>query len=149
MQGEQANIMWKPFTYLMVSVAIFLVTVGQTQAHQRTGMRYVAPHGFDAGNCDLPSQPCRTIEYALTQATKAEEIRVLGGIYVFDDTYLEWLFDPIITVRGGYADNGHFDVWDPGHNPSYLVGVSKEYNDLLTSQLEKQRNVRRRGDILS
>lgn len=43
---------------------------------------YVSAKGSDAGNCGVPTSPCRTFAYALTQTNASGEIKVLDpGFY--------------------------------------------------------------------
>ena len=43
--------------------------------------QFVATTGVDTGFCTDSAQPCRTITYALTQASDGTEIRVAAGVY--------------------------------------------------------------------
>jgi hypothetical protein len=43
--------------------------------------QFVAPSGADAGLCTDSAQPCKTINYALSQAVDGGEIRVAAGVY--------------------------------------------------------------------
>lgn len=42
---------------------------------------FVAPSGTDTGFCTDSAQPCKTINYALSQAVDGGEIRVAAGVY--------------------------------------------------------------------
>src|SRR5918994_1729461 len=75
-------------------------------AHEgETPIHYVAENGEDVGACDQPSTPCRTIEYALTQAQKGDQVLVAAGSYRFhpeDPAEVVTLLSPMVPVRGGY-----------------------------------------------
>ena len=43
--------------------------------------RYVATTGIDTGNCINPSSPCKTITYAIGQASDGETVHVAAGTY--------------------------------------------------------------------
>ena len=47
--------------------------------------RYVSSDGIDAGKCDNPSTPCKSVSYAGLQSNKGDRIRVAAGNYVIDD----------------------------------------------------------------
>jgi hypothetical protein len=43
--------------------------------------QFVAPSGTDTGSCTDSAQPCKTINYALSQAVDGAEMRVAAGVY--------------------------------------------------------------------
>ncbi|MEZ4680987.1 MAG: choice-of-anchor Q domain-containing protein [Caldilineaceae bacterium] len=43
--------------------------------------QFVAPNGTDSGTCTEATQPCKTINYAVSQAVDGTEIRVAAGLY--------------------------------------------------------------------
>ena len=98
----------------------------EAAAHEgETPVHYVAESGEDAGSCDHPSTPCRTIEYALTKADKGDEVLVAEGSYQFypeDPAEVVMLLSPIVTVRGGYSAEDDFARQTPGDNPTVLIG---------------------------
>lgn len=95
-------------------------------AHEgATPVHYVAESGEDAGSCEHPSAPCRTIEYALTKADKGDEVLVAKGSYQFypeDPAEVVMLLSPIVTVRGGYSAADGFARQTPADNPTVLIG---------------------------
>ena len=65
--------------------------------------RYVSEDGIDAGKCDDPSAPCKSISYAGLQSNKGDRIRVAAGNYVIDDIdTLFYLLSDLVPVEGGY-----------------------------------------------
>ena len=65
---------------LLILLALFWPVL--TFAHGDTEKPlYVAETGADAGSCDLPESPCRSIGYALSRAGKGAQIRVASGTY--------------------------------------------------------------------
>jgi choice-of-anchor B domain-containing protein len=95
-------------------------------AHEgETPIHYVAENGEDVGACDHPSTPCRTIEYALTQAQKGDQVLVAAGSYRFhpeDPAEVVSLLSPMVVVRGGYSADNDFARHSPTANPTVLIG---------------------------
>lgn len=50
-------------------------------AHLFIPRQFVAPTGTDSGFCTEAAQPCKTINYALSQAVVGGEIRIAAGLY--------------------------------------------------------------------
>ena len=52
------------------------------QAHSGDSpIRFVSSKGLDEGVCNNPSFPCKSIEYAVNQATKGDKVHVAEGVY--------------------------------------------------------------------
>jgi len=84
--------------------------------------RYVSPSGDDIGDCTNPSSPCRTLQYAVGQATTGDEIRVSTGVYtdvhrMANITQVVYL-DRSLVVRGGYSSD--FSAVEPDLYPTTL-----------------------------
>ncbi len=95
-------------------------------------LRYVAREGDDSGDCTLPVRPCRTIEYALSQAGKGDEVRVGGGIYAVDDLEnLLLVIGGAVEVSGGFDRFDHFLAQDREANPTTLTAVPLALSDRL------------------
>ncbi len=74
--------------------------------------RYVAITGTDGGACSTPASACRTIQYAVDQATRGDEILVASGIYTGVQTrngvpQIAYISETV-TIRGGYNANNSF-----------------------------------------
>ena len=98
-------------------------------------VRYVAQEGDDQGDCALPVRPCRTVQYALGQAGKGDEIRVASGTYALEDTgdSLE-IVASAVEVRGGYDRFDHFIRQSSSGNRTVLTGVPVAMRGALEAQ---------------
>jgi hypothetical protein len=68
---------------LVVSAMTFgLVAVTASVASASPGTWYVSPTGSDTTSCTSSASPCKTIQYALSQATSPGTINVAAGTYV-------------------------------------------------------------------
>lgn len=69
--------------YLVVGFAVIVATLYSQGliAHAASTMRYVATSGIDSGSCDSKSTPCRTIQYAIGQASSGDTVNVASGTY--------------------------------------------------------------------
>ena len=96
--------------------------------------RYVSEDGIDAGKCDDPSAPCKSISYAGLQSNKGDRIRVAAGNYVIDDIdTLFYLLSDLVPVEGGYDRELAFE--DPNSiNITRLTGVPLEFADKLSEK---------------
>ena len=117
-----------------VSAALFAATVlavGVAAADEGT-IRYVTEQGRDKGDCSLPVQPCRTIAYALSVASKGDAVRVAAGAYrveTAEDVFE--LASGALDVQGGFDRFDHFLTQSPTANPTFLAGVPPQYRDRL------------------
>ena len=96
--------------------------------------RYVCITGTNTGNCTDSGSPCRTVQYAVDQASEGSVIKVASGLYtgVHGRTTNAPLEEPTIvtqvvyitksvTIQGGYTTiNGFADPPDPIANPTTL-----------------------------
>ncbi|MCX6047940.1 MAG: hypothetical protein NT075_22805 [Chloroflexi bacterium] len=55
--------------------------VAIASAHLFMPRQFVAPSGVDTGFCTDSAQPCKTINYAMSQAVDGGEIRIAAGLY--------------------------------------------------------------------
>lgn len=83
---------------LLVLAALFLATIAAAAAAPQATTRYVALSGTNAGNCSNPAAPCRTIQYAHSQASSGDTIQVAGGVYVENVT-----LSKSVTLQGASA----------------------------------------------
>lgn len=80
----------------------------------------VSQDGIDAGQCQDPAAPCRSIEYALQQVGKNGRVNVAGGTYE--------LVDPANVV---YMLSGAIQVRGSDKQRTNLVGVPHQFADDL------------------
>lgn len=87
------------------------------EVNHTPGDRYVATTGgaIDTlNNCLVLASPCRTVAYAVGQATSGDVVEVATGTYNEYDVTL----NKDITLRGGYSAD--FSTWDPDDYPTIL-----------------------------
>jgi len=82
--------------------------------------RYVASSGNDTGDCSSAASPCRTIQYAVNEASSGDTILVAQGMYTYNQAAdpCTFLYDPgigkdgravvcivdkVLTILGGYS----------------------------------------------
>ena len=96
--------------------------------------RYVSSDGIDAGKCDNPSTPCKSVSYAGLQSNKGDRIRVAAGNYVVDDVdTLFYLLSDLVPVEGEYDRESAFE--EPNSkNITRLSGVPLEFADKLAEK---------------
>ena len=116
--------------------ALLLLLCGLAWGHgEHEVPRYVAPQGKDAGDCELPVRPCRTIQYAQTVAGKGDRILVATGTYpvrTAQDVFM--LTGGMLDVQGGFDRFDHFARQAPAVNQTTLVGVPVEFRQQLRDQ---------------
>lgn len=97
--------------------------------------RYVAPTGADIGDCTSPASPCRTIQYAVDQASSGDRILVAAGIYTYQstvdscprgDTFLQTravicFIDKRLSILGGYLPS-NWSWANPTENLTVIDG---------------------------
>ncbi len=95
-------------------------------AHLFIPRQFVAPNGTDSGFCTESTQPCKTINYAISQAVDGTEIRVAAGLYAEQIQ----LSKPI-SLTGGFTTSN----WVTPNlvaNPTILDG-QKSYRPLTVN----------------
>jgi len=88
---------------------------------------HVALSGTDVAGCGDIASPCRTVQYAVNQASCGATIKVATGVYtdihpLFNDTsvYTQVLAIPTsLTIIGGYT-TADWNTSDPDANPTTL-----------------------------
>ncbi len=90
----------------LVLVTLIGLSVDTATAAPSAATRYVlGDSGTDSGNCTSPNNPCRTIQYALVQASEGDTIRVAKGLMPF--TYAGAIsIDKSVTLEGGWGAVG-------------------------------------------
>lgn len=97
--------------------------------------RFVAPTGADEGRCDNPVRACKSIAYAVRQASKGDRVLVAEGHYrVTSAEDLFYLTGKLVPVLGGFNRFDHFLDQAPQVNPTILTGVPASY----VAQLQQQ-----------
>ncbi len=91
------------------------------QGIQGDPTRYVAPTGNDSGSCTNPAAPCRTVQYAVNQATAGDEVLIATGVYTPGGQGQVVLLNKSVTLRGGYT-TADWQTFDPVANPTILDG---------------------------
>ena len=107
-----------------------------TLAHSEHGKsRFVANEGVDKGKCDLVLRPCKTIFYAVTQASKGDKVLVASGSYpIGSSEELFYLKSALVPVYGGYNRFDHYQNQSPDINPTLLQGIPQEMAAALRAQ---------------
>ena len=116
-----------------VAPSLLLLLFGLAWGHgEHEVPRHVSPQGKDAGNCELPVRPCRTIQYAQSVAGKGDRILVATGTYpvrTAQDVFM--LTSGMLDVQGGFDRFDHFARQAPDRNRTTLVGVPLEFRQRL------------------
>lgn len=103
------------------------------QAHGNHHLYYVAANGRDEGDCDVPSQPCRSIAYAIARAeqtsAKDAELYIAGGEYRLSDADVQALMRGLFSVQASFSDA--YNIIDDGLFASFVYGPSVFYRDTL------------------
>lgn len=96
--------------HLMLSLGVALAALiglfallGNPSSHvvAQSTLRYVSPEGEDKPSCTSPSDPCRTVQYAIRQAEPGDEIRVATGVYTATHEPVASV-DKSLLLRGGW-----------------------------------------------
>lgn len=106
------------------------VTMISSSHDDTLGARFVDPDGVNASDCLEHHEPCRSIQYALTQAEPGNTVKVAAGIYDMSGVEPESFLFGVIRAQGGY-ESGHFELQDPAVNPTILVGVDPRYRQQM------------------
>ncbi len=118
---------------LLLFCAILLL-----QLNSRAGVpgstRYVALTGSDRGICTAPSEPCRTLQYAVDAADEGDVIKIAGGVYTDlhhrpapaaypgSSTITQVVYiSKTVSIQGGYAPED-WSTADPDAHPTTLDG---------------------------
>jgi hypothetical protein len=92
-----------------------------------TGIVRVALSGADAPGCGSAVTPCRSVQYAVDQASTGDAVLIAAGVYtdvssrvVDTSTVSQVVFiSKTVVVRGGYSP-GNWSASDPVANPTIL-----------------------------
>ena len=125
----------QPVVLALAAVLILLIILGTSQsvrAAPRLSARYVAISGSDTSDCTDPTQPCRTVQYAVDLAASGDQVRVAAGVYT--DVHVRPRMDVSATgsvsqvvyitkslsVEGGYSTDDDFSAAYPTVNLTTL-----------------------------
>jgi hypothetical protein len=99
----------------MAVLATLLLIVNTTAQTLAGTARYVAVTGTDDNTCTDPGVPCRTVQYAVDQASDGDEVLVATGVYTGTQARAGTIqivyISKTVAVRGGYRAD--FGDWDP------------------------------------
>lgn len=132
MNTPKLHILFSCTLGILLLIGTLLLLHASLSAHAQTGtVLYVAPDGVDSGNCTDLDAPCRTVQYAIDQASSTDEIRVASGVYTNttvrprDDITTAGFVAQVayisktVTIRGGYSP-ADWNTSNPEDNPTVL-----------------------------
>jgi choice-of-anchor B domain-containing protein len=97
-------------------------------------VRFVAQSGVDKGSCNQPITPCKTINYAVEQSGKGDEVHVAKGDYTLQSMDSFYVLSDMVIVRGGYSIEDKFRSYAPEKNITRLIGLPSQYRAQLASR---------------
>ncbi|MGH8250934.1 MAG: choice-of-anchor B family protein [Steroidobacteraceae bacterium] len=117
---------------LAAAAGVLAIGLPASSHHDDTvGARFVDSSGDNASSCLEHHEPCRSIQFALAQATPGNTVKVSAGIYDLSGVDPESFLFGVNHAQGGYEPGGHFDRQDPDANPTILVGVDARYRQAM------------------
>jgi hypothetical protein len=130
------------FTILIISAISMGVIIVPVQANTRASTRYVASNdGVDSGDCSSSASPCKTIQYAVNQASSEDTILVAQGTYEYNQDFdpcpflvdddigkdgraVVCIVDKSLNILGGYTQSN----WQTANPTSNLTFIDGENN---------------------
>jgi len=113
-----------PIGIAIISISSFILPLNSFAHTEHDKSRFVAVNGVDKDRCDNVLRPCRTIGYAVSQASKGDKVLVSSGVYnIENENDLFYFKSGLIPIRGGYNRFDHFQSQSPQSNIVTLVGV--------------------------
>ena len=92
-------------------------------------LRYVSGSGEDEGDCLNKFRPCRSLDYAISRAGKADYIRVAEGSYTIDNVQkLLALVSATGRITGGYSKYSAYSERNATAK-TQLIGVPPEFRE--------------------
>jgi len=126
----RANTLFHKFLVPTVVVAVLLpaaIVYGHPDA---AGTRFVSPTtGADTGDCNNNHNPCRTLNYALTQVQPGQAIKLAAGLYDVSGIDVENLLIGKEGVRGGFSAQDHFAIQNAETNQTLVYGVADAFRN--------------------
>lgn len=115
----------------LAAVSVVLLPATIVSAHpDALGTRFVSPTtGVDTGDCNNNHNPCRTLNYALTQVQPGNAIKLAAGTYDVSGIDVENLLIGKEGVRGGFSADDHFAIQNAETNPTYVKGVADAFRN--------------------
>lgn len=96
-------------------------------------VRYVSGRGVDEGECLNKFRPCRSVDYAISRAGKADIVRVAEGEYVIDDaSKLAKLLSVSGRIEGGFSNYSAYSEQN-ATGKTVLIGVPPELRERFES----------------
>ena len=96
-----------------------------------TPSHFVAENGTDEGVCTISSEPCRTLAYAIGNASDGEVVAVAEGTFKLVADDLTDANTRGVLLQGGYASA--FDFSDPAIYRTYITGPSHDNREAFAS----------------
>ncbi|MBN1261653.1 MAG: hypothetical protein JXB35_13340 [Anaerolineae bacterium] len=122
-------------TLLAVVLVSIIWSVSPAVVEANAAVFRVAPTGQDVATCGSAAQPCKTIQYAVNQASSGDTILVAKGTYTFNAAHdvctgriagssaVVCYFDKELTIRGGYCTS-NWSTAAPETNLTIIDGQS-------------------------
>jgi nitrous oxidase accessory protein NosD len=127
-KGQRARFLAIPLLLWLALVAGLFLSVGQASSLALAADRYVASGGIDFGDCDLATDPCGTLQYAVDVADPGDVVKVAEGVYDDINGYggLSQVvyISKTLTIQGGYAA-GFAGPPDPEAYPTELDALGQ------------------------
>jgi choice-of-anchor B domain-containing protein len=119
-------------TLLTLALASSIVSHSAFAHTEHDKARFVATNGMDKGNCNNPVRPCKSIAYAVSQASKGDKVLVASGQYELNnESELFYLQSELVPVLGGFNRFDHFQVQNPNSNKTQIVGAPLALHETL------------------
>lgn len=119
---------------LQASLSFILITISSLSfAHiEHDKARYVSENGIDKGYCDKPFRACKTISYAVQQASKGDKVLVASGHYKLEsESDVFYLQSQLVPVKAGFNRMDHFQIQSPINNPTFISNAPKSMHNAL------------------
>jgi hypothetical protein len=106
------KILFTGFRILLVIAVIAGIGGFPFASVQAAGTHYVATTGYDSGDCNSPTAPCKNIQYAVNHANWGDTILVATGTYTYiPSSCSNWFVTPVVlcvmdnslTILGGFS----------------------------------------------
>lgn len=114
----------------LLAAILIALTPGSPSAHSEYNVRYAdAERGTDQGDCSNAKRPCKTFDYARSQAGKGDKVCLSRGTYTLNfksSAVVDLkLFNRLIRVRGDCT--GDAKALKPNGDQPVIAGLPKSY----------------------